>query len=248
MSLAPPRRTSDAPRALQAYLLGATDFEAALAFQRRLVYEVAGDRSTGALLLCEHPPGISIGRQGSLRDVLPDVEELRARRWPVRWVNRGGGCLLHARGQLAVYPVLALDRLGLSLQAYLDELHALILGVLREYEVPGEVRPPAGGVWVGDRRVAHVGVAVRDWVSYFGFALNVDPDLEPFRRVRCDGDERPMTSLQRERRVRTRPAGVRQRLLEAFAARFGFARVSLFHSHPSLSGKVANDAVPSRSR
>src|SRR5260370_23989127 len=77
--------------ALQVYLLGPVDFEAALALQRLLVYQVAGDRSCAALLLCEHPPLITVGREGSRAHVLCEAEELRARRWPVRWVNRGGG-------------------------------------------------------------------------------------------------------------------------------------------------------------
>ena len=95
---------------LQVYLLGSIDFESALALQRRLIYQVAGERSGAALVLCEHPPLITVGRQGSRSHILCDSEELRARRWKVRWVNRGGGCLLHQPGQLAVYPILPLDR------------------------------------------------------------------------------------------------------------------------------------------
>src|SRR5947209_1811229 len=97
--------------ALQVYLLGEVEFEAALALQRRLVYELGGDRTGGALVLCEHPPLLTIGRQGSWGHVLCSAEERAARRWPVRWVNRGSGCLLHVPGQLALYAVLPLDQL-----------------------------------------------------------------------------------------------------------------------------------------
>src|SRR5271154_1817004 len=109
--------------ALQVYLLGSVDFEAALAWQRQLVFNVSGDRTNAYLILCEHPPLITVGRQGSRAHLRWDSEQLRDRNWPVRWVNRGGGCLLHLPGQLAVYPVLPLDYLGLGLQAYLDRLH-----------------------------------------------------------------------------------------------------------------------------
>ena len=98
--------------ALQVYLLGTVDFEAALTLQRRLVYQISGERSLAALILCEHPPLITVGRKGSRAHILCGPEELCARRWPIRWVNRGGGCLLHLPGQLAVYPILPLDRLG----------------------------------------------------------------------------------------------------------------------------------------
>src|SRR5262245_47361629 len=107
---------------LTAHLLDAVDFPAWLALQRRLVYAVSGDRRHAALVLCEHPPLISVGRQGSREHVHVDPRELRLKGWSVRWVNRGGGCLLHLPGQLAVYPILPLDRLGLDLHDYLDAL------------------------------------------------------------------------------------------------------------------------------
>src|SRR5262245_30846503 len=86
---------AEAGALVQVYLLGPVEFEAALALQRRLAYHVAGDRDVAALLLCEHPPLITVGRQGSWAHILCEPEELKARRWQVRWVNRGGGCLLH---------------------------------------------------------------------------------------------------------------------------------------------------------
>ena len=225
---------------LQAYLLGPVEFEAALALQRRLVYTVTGDRGNAFLVLCEHPPLISVGRQGSRTHIRFEPDELRARRWAVRWVNRGGGCLLHVPGQLAVYPVLALDRLGLGVQGYLERLQAVVLAVLDDFGVRGQTRLGQPGVWVGSRMIADVGVAVRSWVSYYGGALNINPALDVFRGVRTGGPvDGPMTSLERERRGPLRPALVRERLLEHFAALFGFSRVSLFSDHPSLSNDLA---------
>jgi lipoyl(octanoyl) transferase len=229
---------------LQVYLLGAVDFAAALALQRLLVYQVAGGRSCAALLLCEHPPLITVGREGSRAHVLCEADELRARRWPVRWVNRGGGCLLHLPGQLAMYPVLALDHYGLDVRAYLEHLQEVLIAVLDDFSVRGENPSGRAGVWVGSRPVAGLGVAVRDWVSYYGAVLNLNPDLEPFRRVRCLGAaEEPMTSLERERRGPLRPSLVRERLLEHFATRFGFSRTALFTTHPALSRRPPSEAV-----
>jgi lipoyl(octanoyl) transferase len=233
--------------ALRAYLLGQLDFDDALALQRHLVYQVSGDRDAAALVLCEHPPIITIGREGSRAHVLYEPEELGRRGWRVRWVNRGGGSLLHLPGQLAVYPVLALDRLGLGLGDYLDRLQRVLLDVLADFQVSATTRPERPGVWVGGRAVAQVGVAVRDWVTYYGAALNVHPDLEPFRRVRTGPCEEPMTSLGRERRGPLRPSMVRERLLEYFAARFGFARTSLFFHHPALGARSPSGQVPTRS-
>ena len=233
--------------ALQVYLLGTVDFEAMLRLQRRLVYEVAGDRSRGVLALCEHPPLVSVGREGSRAHIGFEPADLATRGWPVRWVNRGGGCLLHLPGQLAVYPILALDRLGLDLPGYLDRLHAALVDVLTGVDVPAATRPGRAGVFVRDRLIAHVGVSVRDWVAYYGATLNVHPDLAPFRRVHCAGPgEPPMTSVERERRRLTRPPAVRQGLIETFARRFGFARTSLFHAHPALQPQAPTDAAVTR--
>jgi lipoyl(octanoyl) transferase len=230
--------------ALQVYLLGQVDFDAALSLQRRLVYEVAGNRGSAGLVLCEHPPLITIGRHGSWRHVLKEPAELKARGWPVRWVNRGGGCILHGPGQLAVYPVLALDRLGLGLKAYLGRLHQVLIALLDDFSIPGEVRPGHADVWVKGRPIAALGVAVRNWVTYYGAALNVNPDLSLFRAVRTGGDAGEiMTSVERERRGPLRPALVRERLVEYFANHFGFSRTSLFHDHPSLRRKARSDAL-----
>jgi lipoyl(octanoyl) transferase len=220
---------------LQAYLLGMVPFEEALTLQRRLVFEVSGARDHAALILCEHPPCITVGRQGSTSHILLDTRELRARRWPVRWVNRGGGCMLHLPGQLAIYPILPLDRLGLSLQQYLDRLQQVLHSVVADLELAGDLRPGWPGIWVGGRLLAGVGIAVRDWVAYYGAWLNLNPPLVPFRHVRCAGQgEGPMTSLERELRRPVRPALVRERLLDHLAARFPLSRVSLFSDHPSL--------------
>jgi lipoyl(octanoyl) transferase len=220
---------------LQVYLLGAVDFEVALALQRRLLYQVSGERRQAVLLLCEHPPLLTMGRQGSRSHILFDQEDLRARRWPVRWVNRGGGCWLHGPGQLVIYPILSLDRLELGLEEYLRRLHAVFAAVLDDFGVTATSGGQQPGLWVGGRPLALTGVAVRDWVTYYGGILNIHPDLEPFRRVRCGGARaEPMTSIARERRGPLRPALVRERLLEHFCTQFGFAEPALFFDHPSL--------------
>lgn len=248
MSIEPPILSAPSPRAtdlaLQAYLLGSVDFEAALAWQRRLAYTVSGERDSAYLILCEHPPIITVGRQGSRAHVRIEGPELQLRGWRIRWVNRGGGVMLHVPGQLAVYPVLPLDRLGLGLRDYLELLQQAVADVLGDFSVRTEMEPGRSGLWVNRRPIACFGVAVRDWVSYYGCAVNISPDLELFRRFSCGGaGEAQMTSLARERRGPLRHSLVRERFLEHFANRFGFARTSLFHDHPALNKKAQADAL-----
>lgn len=233
---------------LRAYLLGRVGWDDLLALQARLAYDVSGDPADGAVLVCDHPPGVTVGREGSRAHLRRSPEEFAARGWPVRWVGRGGGALLHLPGQVACYPVVSLDRLGLTPAGHVAALQELVVELLRDYELTGEPDPDRPGVRVNGRRVAHVGVAVRGGVTGFGLVLNVNPDLEPFREVFCDGDPRTMTSVQRESAARVRVPAVRQRLAELAAARFGFSRVSPFHTHPGLAPRPSHHAVATRSR
>jgi lipoyl(octanoyl) transferase len=242
-----PAFAATADSTLQAYLLGPVPFESALAFQRRLVYETVGDPRRSVLVLCEHPPLITVGRQGSWAH-LGEPDELRARRWPVRWVNRGGGCFLHLPGQLAIYPVLSLPHHGLGLRDFLTRLQNTLIALLDDFSIRGHTRGGQPGVWVGDRLIAGLGVAVRDWVTYYGAVFNVNPDLAPFRLIRCGGaHEAPMTSLERERRGPLRPSLVRERFLEHFTTQFGFAHTSLFLDHPALGRKAHPHALATSS-
>jgi lipoyl(octanoyl) transferase len=234
-----PRPSSLHDAALQAYLLGSVEFDDALRLQRRLHYDISGDHSQAALVLCEHPPLISVGRQGSRAHLFWEQEELDLRGWPIRWVNRGGGCWLHLPGQLAFYAIVPLDRFGLDIPQFLHRTGAVLGRVLDDFGIKQGVHILESGVAVGNRPVAALGIAVRDGVTYYGGCLNVHPDLEPYRSFRCHPSARePMTSLERERRGPVRAALVRERLLDHFQAEFGFQRVSLFSEHPVLGRAV----------
>lgn len=235
----PPNRD----RSLHVYLLGRVDFDALLGLQDRLAYEVAGG-GFGALILCDHPTGITIGREGSWLDVRPGPEALHERGWPLHWVGRGGGAMLHVPGQIAGYPIFALDRLGYTPAAFLNAIQLLLVDLLREFQLTAEVDAMKPGARICGRRVAHVGFAVRNWVSTFGIVLNVDPDLELFYNIHCDGDPLPMTSIQREATSRVRIAEVRQRLLAKMAERFGFDRISLFHTLPAPARPIPHARTP----
>src|SRR5271170_2976216 len=164
---------------LEVYMLGLVDFLEVQQLQRRIVYEL-GERGGAALILCEYPPTISVGRSGSRAHIGADDETLQSLGIKVHWVNRGGGCVLHLPGQLAAYFAVPLDACGLTLQRYLDGLHASIIRVLEEFDLMGTLRADLPGVFSGPARIATVGVAVSRSIAYHGLTLNVGPYLELF--------------------------------------------------------------------
>jgi lipoyl(octanoyl) transferase len=222
--------------AVAAHLLGVVDFEACLALQHRLVYETSGS-SNGhiTLLVCEHPPTITIGREGSRADVRFDTAELRSRRLEVRWVNRGGGTLLHAPGQLAVYPIVPLEWHGYRVGDYVERLEAGLRAALIESGF--QALPAAGrrGVWGRSGQLVAIAAAVKSWVSYFGAYMNVAPPMQLVRGVRSDPLQvGPMSSLASERAHGLRMAAVRERVIRHLAAALGCTRCHIHSGHPLL--------------
>lgn len=232
--------------ALQAYLLGAVPVRSIYTLMRRLAYEVSGCRSSGVLVMCEHPPSVSVGRSGSLRQLALDPGAIRNRGWNIDWVAHGGRTMIHRPGQLAVYPVIALDAHSLSPARYLQRLHAVVREVLAQVAPAIELQSDDFGMLVSGRRLVSQGIAVRSGVASWGLTLNVNPDLESLAALRHPDEPAPMTSLERETRSPLRRAALRQKFVEAFASAFGYSRTTVFHHHPLLSLGSLTDAISAR--
>lgn len=225
--------------ALEVHLLGLVDFDAAIALQDRLVFEISGRNDTqAALLLCEHPPLITLGREASIAQVLADPAELRTAEIDVRWISRGGGAIPHAPGQLAVYPILPLQRLGLGLCEYRSRLEEALVAACHDLQVPARRRPQAPGVWSRAGRVAWIGAAVKSWTSYLGAYLNVDPDPTFLALIDSDADHECSTSLQAQRLQRISMSKVRESVLRHIARQFGYERQHVYGGHPLLKRRT----------
>ena len=231
--------TSDARScspAMETFLLGRLDLARCLALQQRLVYEM-GARDDGqiCLLLCEHPDVITVGRGGSPGEIQLDAGLLRKGQLEVRWVKRGGGCLVHCPGQLAVYPIVPLKWHGLSVGQYLDRLQAGILRTLDQLGVRGRTRPPRHGIWGRTGQLVAFGAAVRDWVTYHGAFINVCPAMGLFRLVDADPqDQTRMSCLVTERGRPVKMTSVRAELVGRLTEAFGCDRYHLYTGHPHL--------------
>lgn len=165
-------------RSLDIRWLGRRPYQEAWDLQHALVAAIAAGDAPDTLLLVEHEPVITLGRRRGAADNVFDAGGL-----PVIETERGGDVTYHGPGQLVGYPLLALGEGERDLHAYLRDLEGVLIDVLSARGLAADRLPGQTGVWVQGRKLASVGVAVRRWVTYHGFALNVSTDLAPFRRM-----------------------------------------------------------------
>jgi lipoyl(octanoyl) transferase len=218
-------------------LLGLIDYDHCLALQQRLVYESSGRRDGQiSLLVCEHRDQITVGRQGSWGHIHLDERQLRSRRLSVAWVNRGGGCVLHAPGQLAVYPIVPLERHGLTVGTFVDRFQAGLLAALEELGIQAHARPGRHGLWGRSGHLVSLGVAVKSWVTYHGAFINVAPASQALRFVETDPwDGAAASSLAAERQQPVTMSRVREALVRQVAQALAGDRFHLYSGHPLLA-------------
>lgn len=207
-----------APRPGRSYHLGRVDYLEAARIQHALVLErLRGDRPD-TFLFVEHAPLISLGRGARGEHLLAPEEALRAAGAEI-WVStRGGDVTYHGPGQLVGYGILDLRQHGRDLGRYLRQLEEALIRVLGDYGFAGSRRPGMTGAWVGDKKVAAIGVRVDRWITAHGFALNIDPDLSHYEWiVPCGIRDYGVTSLAEL--MRERDPGTRIPELEEVAER-----------------------------
>lgn len=216
-------------RTLDIYLLARTPWEQVLAFQQRLVFDLSeSPRSRAALILCEHPSIITVGRQGSYRHIRMEATPIATGQVEVKWTNRGGGCWHQQPGQLAAYPIVPLCPNRFPLADYRGALYQTMLDVLEEFCISGRRDAESLGVRVGDHQIASVGIAVKNWIAYHGCSLNVSVPLDaPPLAMASPNNPRNWTSMFRELRTPVRIDAVRESFLHHFCRLLGFGHYYL---------------------
>ena len=179
---------------LEVIQAGIVPYREALTWQRDLAEDrIAGRLDHDVLLLLEHPPVVTLGRNSHAAHVL------RSAGVDVFEVERGGDVTYHGPGQLVGYPILDLGGYTRDLHWYLRTLEQALIEALGALEVPAERNPGYTGVWTRGRKIASIGIHVKQWVTWHGFALNVTTDLVDFERiVPCGIQGVVMTSVERE--------------------------------------------------
>lgn len=224
-------------RLLQVLRPGVVEYEKAVALQRNLVEQLWRNEKgeEGYLILLEHPPVVTVGRNGDRGHIVLPPEEMQRRGIAVCETNRGGDVTWHGPGQLVAYPIVRLEQHGKDLHRYLRRLEDVIIATLSAFGIQAEREPPRRyrkadgtdapmtGVWVGERKIASIGIAVTHWIAYHGAALNVSNDLREHEVIHpCGMPEVRMTSMAEQLGTAPAMAQVEDRFAASFAEEFGF--------------------------
>jgi lipoyl(octanoyl) transferase len=178
--------------------LGLIPYADALALQRDLVEDRRAGRVGDLLLLVEHPHVLTLGVRGDggRSHILASAEVLGSRSVDVHETGRGGDITYHGPGQLVGYPILDLKPDRCDVHRYIRDLEEVLIRVAADYHIEAGRVPGLTGVWVGNSKLAAIGVRIARWITSHGFALNVTTDLEYFNLiVPCGIADRGVTSL-----------------------------------------------------
>jgi lipoyl(octanoyl) transferase len=186
--------------------------------------DVRGEDTADELWLVEHDPVFTLGQAGRPEHVLAPGEI------PVLQVDRGGQVTYHGPGQLVAYPLLDLRRLKLGVREYVQRIEQAVIDTLGTWDIVATRRDGAPGVYVGNAKVAALGIRVRRGCTFHGLAFNVAMDLEPFGRINPCGFQGLQVTSVRDLGGPSSTVAVKPVLLDALAAQFGLD----LHATPEL--------------
>ncbi len=176
--------------------LGLVDYTDALSLQKEFVQSIRQNKGSNILILMEHPPVITVGRNGKRDNIFASDKILKEKNIKIYEIARGGDVTLHCPGQLIGYPIIDLSQNGKDIHRYIRNLEEVILLLLKDYRIEGKRVDGYTGVWVGSKKIASIGIGIKHWITYHGFALNINPDMLYFSLINpCGMKDKKMTSI-----------------------------------------------------
>ncbi|MXZ13480.1 MAG: lipoyl(octanoyl) transferase LipB [Candidatus Dadabacteria bacterium] len=168
---------------LDIYELGTVPYDKALEHQENLLAKRITEEIPDSLILLEHPPTITTGRKGNTGNLLVRKEYLEKHGISFVHASRGGDITFHGPGQIVGYPILNLKNHEMDIRKHLRSIEEVIIRTLGDFEIEGRRIDGVTGVWVKRSKIASIGIAIRKWVTYHGFALNVSTNLDYFELI-----------------------------------------------------------------
>lgn len=228
------------PRRLHWSFLGRIPYAPAVALQEQLRKDVRDGRGPEHLLLVEHPPVFTLGRNASPDDVVAPEDWLHRHGVEVHRASRGGKVTYHGPGQLVGYPIIDLNPDRRDVRRYVHDLQEVLILTLAELGIAAHRRQGQAfiGVWAGGQKVASIGVHLAHWITIHGFALNVATDLSHFSGiVACGLPEVRMASIERLTGQAPALAEVAARVAEHFGRIFARQLVHVAADSLTLRGQ-----------
>ena len=199
--------------------LGLTEYQRALQIQKTLVKERLDNSTPDTLLLVEHPHVVTLGKQTSPNDGLNHSI-------PIVKIDRGGSATYHSPGQLIGYIIMDLRSKGISVPVLISKIHEIIILTLDELNIKAKREKNDTGVWIGQKKIASIGLSVRNWITYHGFSLNVNTDLDRFNAIRpCGYDSQVMTSVNSIKRKEYSKEVIQTKVIRNFSNVFEYNKI-----------------------
>lgn len=221
MESATNQATTETRRVCQARFCGRVRYAEGLAMQEHAVAQLKEGTGSEQLFLLEHNHVFTLGRAANRANILLSREQLEARNIEVHETGRGGDVTYHGHGQLVGYPIVDLKPDRCDVHAYVRDLEEVLIRVIANYGITGTRIKGLTGVWVGNEKIAAIGVRIARWITSHGFALNVNTDLSYFRMiVPCGITDKGVTSMAQLLGRELDLAEVAQSVTRHFAAVF----------------------------
>ena len=171
--------------------LGLSDYNDTWKLQKKLQSKRILGEIEDHLLLVEHPPVFTLGKNASKQHIINNLDDVS-----IIQTDRGGNITFHGPGQLVGYPILDLNHYKRSITWYMRELEQLVIDVLGDYDIKASRKKGLTGTWVKDKKIAALGVRISKWVTMHGFSLNINPDLNFYKHIiPCGIKEYGVTSM-----------------------------------------------------
>lgn len=177
--------------------LGLVDYLSAWDFQRSIFLQVKQGRLFSAIIICRHQPVITKGRGSKRENILANEEQLNNLNIKTYEIERGGDVTYHGPGQLCVYPIVNLAHFRKDINWFLRNIETLLIDVLSDFGIGAQSLQNLRGVWINKKKIASIGIAIRNWITYHGVSLNIkEDDLANFSLIRPCGMDIIMTSME----------------------------------------------------
>lgn len=184
-------------RQLEIIDLGLIDFRRAWYFQREVFKGVKAGIIPSTLVFCQHNPVITLGSQGKREHIKTGLAELELRGIEIYEIERGGDVTYHGPGQIVVYPIFNLRHLKKDVHWFIRKLEDTLVDFLADFGIKGARRFGLTGIWVDDHKIASIGVAIKNWITFHGISINVKKSaLNNFKLIKPCGLEVEVTSLE----------------------------------------------------